>query len=114
MSIVLGKGTLNAVIVASGVLLLTTLFTLYIFLNTKYIIVGDILKIRTGFIYKKDIDIKRIKSISGTKSLISSPAASFDRIELKYDTYGSIIVSPKEKKSFAKELKNINPNIQII
>lgn len=63
--------------------------------------------------FKKDIDIDKIKSISKTKSLLSSPAASLtDRIELKFGTYDAVIISPKEKKEFIRALVKINPNIK--
>ncbi|WP_339917709.1 PH domain-containing protein [Yeosuana marina] len=93
------------------ILVLTAIFMIHLFFSTKYMIVDDILKIRSGFIYKKNLEIKKILSISKSSTLISSPAASFDRIELKYGTFSSVVISPKDKISFIKELMKINPNI---
>ena len=59
------------------------------FFNKIY---DNILKIRNSFLYSKDIDIYEIKSITKSNSLISSPAAVFDRIELNYGKYDSVLV----------------------
>ena len=54
-----------------------------LFLKTEYIIDKTQLIIKCGFFSYKPIDIKEIKEISKTKSIQSSPAPSFDRIEIK-------------------------------
>ncbi len=98
----------------SGILLLIAVFIIYIFLSIQYIIIDKTLKIKYGFLYIKALDIDTIKSITKTNSIISAPAASLDRIELLYVNNGkfdSIIISPKDKVDFAKELLKINPNI---
>ena len=45
--------------------------------------------------------------------MISSAAASLDRLEILYDTFGSVLVSPKEKMGFIDQLKEINPSIEV-
>ena len=67
--------------------------------------------IKCGFLYHKNLEVSRIKSIAETSNLISSPAASLDRIEIKYDQHGIVVISPKDKVAFAKDLLEINPNI---
>ncbi|WP_375578580.1 PH domain-containing protein [Marivirga tractuosa] len=59
-------------------------FIVYLFFNTSYTIENGQLKIKFGFFSFKPIDIKDIKEISKTNSILSSPAPSFDRIEIKY------------------------------
>ena len=86
-------------------------FILHLFMRTTYTIDEGILKIRSGFIPYRPIKISEIRKIEKTKSLYSSPAPSFDRIVIKYGTSRSVIVSPKDKVSFAKDLCFINPNI---
>jgi hypothetical protein len=87
------------------------LFVLHVFLNTNYTIDGSKLKIRSGIIPYRPIEISSIREISKTKSLWSSPAPSFDRIVIKYGKYNKMIVSPKDKVAFVKDLCEINPNI---
>jgi hypothetical protein len=77
-----------------------------------YIIENSQLKIKFGFFSFKPIDIMDIKEISKTSNIISSPAPSFDRIEIKYADFGSVIISPKDKISFSKDLVQLNPEIK--
>jgi len=96
------------------ILFLTILlaFIVHMFLKTDYTISNKELKIRCGFFSYKPIKIVDIKKISKTKSLLSSPAASFDRIKIEYGKFDSIIISPKNKFDFAKNLVEINPKIK--
>lgn len=86
-------------------------FTIYLNFSTKYIVSGQILIVKCGFLINKKYEIQNIKSISKTRNLISSPAPSLDRISLKYDKFDEIILSPKDKNEFARELLKINPEI---
>ena len=95
-----------------GLLLLIYAFVLYLFFDTNYLIEGKQLKIKCGFFSYKPIDIDNIKEISKTNSPISSPAPSFDRIEIKYGEFDDLIISPKDKVQFAQDLCAINPNIK--
>ena len=64
-------------------------------------------------IYSTKIDIHRIKKIQKSKSLLSSPAFSFDRIEISYNRADVILLSPKEREDFIQELLKINPDIEV-
>lgn len=86
-------------------------FILHMFLNTKYTIKEEELQIQCGFIKYKPIKIQSMKKISKTNNIISSPASSFDRIEITYGKFEEIILSPKDKHKFADELLRINPDI---
>ena len=74
---------LNAVLTTGGILFATWLFILYLAHSIKYTISKDRLVIKCGFLYHKNLEVSRIKSIAETSNLISSPAASLDRIEIK-------------------------------
>lgn len=95
-------------------LLLTSIFVFiaHLFLKTKYTINNHKLKIKCGLFSYKPIDIYEIKEVVKTKSIISSPAPSFDRIEIKYGKFEEIIISPKDKLNFVKDLITINPDIK--
>jgi hypothetical protein len=94
------------------VLVPSFVFILYVFLKTEYYIGENLLKIRCGILFNKSIEIYTIKKISKTNSLTSSPAPSFDRIEITYGKYNEIILSPKDKHTFAKDLTTIHPAIE--
>ncbi len=88
-------------------------FIVQMFLSTKYIIDGTTLKIRSGFLYKLDLDITTIKKIEASNSPLSSPAASFDRLEIIYNKFDSVLISPERKEEFVNELQSINNSIEI-
>ena len=96
-----------------GIMVPTIAFTLHIFFRTTYRINDkNELLIKCGFLHNSVVDILKIKSIHKTKNPISSPAASLDRIELKYGKWDSVIISPEDKIEFVNELLKINPDIQ--
>jgi hypothetical protein len=102
----------NEMMVYVVIITLIYLPLLYLFFNTAYIINDDKLIIKVGFYSFKPIDISTIKKIEKTKSLLASPATSFDRIWLSYGKYDDVILSPKNKIEFIMDLKQINPNIK--
>lgn len=86
-------------------------FILHMFFNTIYTIDNERLHITCGFFRYNSINIMEIKKISKSYNMISSPAASFDRIEITYGKFEEIIISPKHKVKFSEDLQKINPNI---
>ncbi|MCV9387047.1 PH domain-containing protein [Reichenbachiella ulvae] len=106
------EGTIVSII---AVLIPVSAFVLHLFFNTSYQIKDDKqLLITCGFLYHSAIDIKSIHSIRPSRSIISAPAASLDRIKLKYGRWDSVIISPENKQQFIKELQTINPDIELI
>ena len=95
-----------------GFLSLVFAFVLHLFLKTEYTIDNDKLKIKCGVFKYKPIDINDIYEVSNTNNIISSPAPSFDRIEIKTGKFNEIIISPKNKMDFANELTKMNPKIK--
>ena len=93
------------------VMLALYVFVLHVFLQTTYTIDEGKLKIKSGLMSYRPIEIAEIREIAKTKSLWSSPAPSLDRIVIKYGSNRSIILSPQDKVTFAKDLCEINPNI---
>jgi hypothetical protein len=94
------------ILLAVMVLILSLLF------RTYYEVEGSSLKIVCGFIIYQRIEISRIRKIEKTNSPISSPALSVrDRIEIYYDKYDSVIISPERQVEFIQTLKLINKNI---
>ncbi|GEQ84891.1 hypothetical protein ULMS_03990 [Patiriisocius marinistellae] len=87
-------------------------FCIDLFLRTRYIIKETTLYIKSGLLNYPAIPIKSIKSIEKTNSIIAAPAASMDRIEIKFNTYDSVIISPINKKAFITALQTVNPSIK--
>jgi hypothetical protein len=89
------------------------IFILYLLSNTDYTINGSWLHVRSGFLVNKTIDIATIRSVVETNSPLSAPAFSLDRLEINYNLYDSVVISPKNKADFVAELIAINPQIEI-
>lgn len=94
-------------------IVLTAAFIAYVFLQTFYIIDGDILRVKCGFLMNRSYEISRIIKITETNNPISAPAASLDRLEISLDNGKSVIVSPKQKSGFIEELQRRNPKITV-
>lgn len=98
----------TAAIISLGLLA----FIFYCLFSTQYIISDDILNIKCGFLINDKINIMDITKISPSKSIVSAPAASLDRIGIYLNKQRTpVIISPKHKSDFINKLKSINPNI---
>jgi hypothetical protein len=60
---------------------------------------------------KMVIDINTIKSIEPTHTILSAPASSLDRLRISYNKYDDVVISPRRKEEFIRQLQSINPNI---
>ena len=97
-----------------ALLTLALLFIFYLYRNTTYEFTADLkLKVKSGFLFKREIYINSIRKLRTLKNMSASPALSRDRIEILYHRYGNIQVSPKDKIGFIEELKKINPRILV-
>ena len=86
-------------------------FVLHMFFNTTYKIEKGKLYIKCGFFNYNPVNIGEMKKVSKSSNIISSPAASFDRIEITYGKFDELIISPKYKTKFVEDLQKINPGI---
>lgn len=100
-------GTVNYVF--AGIILIIGMgFPLWILVSTRYIVNDVDLKIISGP-FSWNIPIQSIISIQQTNSTVTSPALSFDRLEIIYDQDKSIIISPNDKEKFIQKLSNDKP-----
>lgn len=105
----INKGGLMPIIVT----LLVAVFIISILFSTNYTIIDESIIVKSSFLLNMKIDIKSIKKIVTSKSLEKAPANSMDRIEISYNKYETVIISPKDKEDFVKMLLEINPNIVV-
>ena len=82
-------------------------------LHTDYIISGERLHIRCGFLFRMDLPISKILEITHKSTILSSPALSAKRIGLRYGKRRWVYISPKNQEEFISDLITINPTIQI-
>ena len=98
---------LAVAIVGAVELLLLRLFT-----NTYYRLTSDTLHIVCGW-WQQQIPVASIRRVVPSNSPLSSPALSFDRLEISYHKYDSVLISPADKAGFLAALQQLNPAIDI-
>ena len=97
----------------SALIFFQILFIANMFCTTFYIIENERLQVKSGFLINFSIDIQQIKKISETNTLMSAPAISFDRLEILYNKFDTVVISPKEKMQFIDAIKRINPQVEV-
>lgn len=98
-----------------GVFVMSSIFLVIVsFMKSfRYYIGNKTLMMKTAF-YRKEIEVSSIRKITALKNVLSTPfATSFDRLEIFYNKYDSVIVSPKNKEAFIKDLLGINAEIEV-
>ena len=81
--------------------------------NTKYVIDRNCLIVKGGFLLCSTYDISSIRSISPSKTLLSAPALSIDRLKIEVKGGDVVVVSPLRKQEFIAKLLDINPAIEV-
>jgi len=114
----LTSGGLSALIILISFTPFTVFFFIPMWFGTYYTLGDDGLAIRAGYGKGMKIAYESIISVSKTRNPISSPALSMDRLEVRYRyTSGSftdsVIISPKDKDEFFRQLKEKNEAIVI-
>lgn len=105
---------LNRILLGEIAIALIAAFAIYMYIETLYTVTGDNkLRIKSGFLYNQEIYIKSIKKLRPVKDHRPWPALSSDRLEISYNRYGKVIVSPNNKTEFIRELKEVNPRIRV-
>ncbi|OMP67853.1 PH domain-containing protein [Domibacillus epiphyticus] len=103
---------LNNKVITTIILLIPAIYLLWIWFGTRYEIQQSILNVHFGP-YKKIIDIGTISTIRQTKNPFIDPALSGDKIEINYNEFETINISPKDKEAFLRQILKINPHIKI-
>lgn len=80
---------------------------LWLLVSTRYTVSSGNLAIRSGpFVWR--VAARNIVGITPTRSALSGPALSLDRIRIDYksgQSSGSVLVSPKDKAGFVKAVR---------
>lgn len=97
---------------AVAISLLVSCFLLYIWLSARYIITAD--KLAVKFLSTTEIPIDKIKNIKKNTTYLAGAGLSKHRLEINYNTYDSISISPVHQEEFIKQLTSLNPNIVVL
>lgn len=97
-------------------IVIPALVIINIYTNTYYTIDDEklTLRVKSGFLVDSKYDINKITKIRNTRTWLSSPALSMDRIEISVGRYNKVVISPQNKAQFISHLTSLNPNITIL
>ncbi|MGL4292669.1 MAG: PH domain-containing protein [Bacteroidales bacterium] len=92
------------------------LIVLFLITKIRYIIAGNDLIIKLGFVSIAKIDIHEIALVKRSYNPLSSPAASLKRLALYRCGKSNFIyalISPAKEQEFIEKLKTVNPDIKV-
>ncbi len=90
-----------------------SIYLLYMFKNTFYLLKEETLYVKCGFYTYAKIPVPHIRKVEETRNWISGPATSIDRLEITYNRWDHVLISPKNKKEFINDLLALHPAIEI-
>ena len=84
-----------------------------LFFGIRYIIEGDNLIVRIVF-FNQTYPINQISHIRPTRSILSAPAPSLDRLAIGINKWGEeLVISPADKEGFIEAIREVNKNIKV-
>ena len=84
-------------------IVLGILLVVSILVRTHYTVTGDSLVIACG-LFRWRVPLAEITDIVESRSLLSSPALSLDRLKISYGKKKWVLVSPDDKKGFLRTI----------
>ena len=84
---------------------------LWVLAATGYRVGQDALAIRSGP-FRWRIPLQDIRAVEPSRSWLSSPALSLDRLRIRYGRAGQVMVSPKDRQAFVQALRRGRPDVQ--
>jgi hypothetical protein len=78
----------------------------------RYTLEDDRLVIRFGLVRQR-IAYADLEEVAPTRTLISGPALSLDRLAVRHRK-GSTLISPKEKDAFLRDLAGRDPGLELV
>ena len=87
--------------------LLLSILIMPIWLNTYYVLDKSELLVKCGIGKPTKIPYESIKKTKESKNPLASSALSLDRIEIIFGVGGVVFISPKNKKEFLQQLKQL-------
>ncbi|THF60729.1 PH domain-containing protein [Pseudothauera rhizosphaerae] len=76
---------------------------LWILLGTRYVLDAESLRVECGP-FRWQVPLTGITAVTPTSSFLSSPALSLDRLRIDYKPGASVMISPRDKEGFLRQL----------
>lgn len=83
--------------------LLATALPVWLLLSTRYIVSAELLLVKSGP-FRWRIPRAEIHSVETSRSVLSSPALSLDRLRIDYGAGKFVLVSPAQRNAFIEAL----------
>ena len=112
VTIGLSSGDWSVSVVVLGIVLCATVFIVWLFVDTSYTVTDDSLLVRCGPL-RQTIPLASITSIQPSRSVLSAPALSLDRLEISYGG-GRVLVSPRDTERFIARLRDGVPLARVV
>ena len=81
------------------------IFPIWLVRTTYYVLDDQQLIVRSGP-FRWSILLARIDSVKRSRNILSSPALSLDRVQIRYDHFRFVLISPEDRDRFLAELEN--------
>lgn len=91
--------TPGQVLLALATLLIGVGLPLWVFLGTAYRVDGQTLNVRSGP-FRWSVPLRDIQSVRDSRSTLSGPALSLQRLEIVYGAGRRLLVSPADRTAF--------------
>ncbi len=85
----------------------------WIWFGTYYLITGSELVVRCGP-FRQTRNVSSIRQVRSTRHLISSPALSLRRLMVDCGEDGFVVISPRDRDAFLRDLKQEAPDVRIL
>ena len=106
------RGPAMAMVAMLAVCVLALGLPVWIVLGTCYELAERDLLIRSGP-FRWRVPLGQIRAVAPSRSVLSAPALSLDRLRIAYGRAGSILISPRDKLQFLSELQRRCPGIEV-
>jgi len=103
LTLIIGEG-FSLMLVICGFMMAFIAWSCFV---TRYQVEPESIYIYSGC-FKVHVPVDMITSIKNTRYAISSPAWSLDRLEINYGNNKSVLISPKDKSGFLRDIGWLN------
>jgi len=110
VSAVQAGGPPSALYSTLGLEVLVFGFVLWVFTTTRYTVGDGVLAVRSGPLSWR-IALDQITEIVPSRNPLSSPALSLDRLQVRYGRGRSLLISPRERRSFLEAVVARSPGL---
>lgn len=90
---------LSTILVVGVVTLISLGLPVWLMLSTRYVVEDETLRVLSGP-FRWTIPLRDIRSVEPSRSVLSSPALSLDRLKIRYGAGRSLLVSPRDVGGF--------------